>query len=214
MEVIILVVLLLIIIVLLVWGGSGGVTRQQQSLVQANAEIVRQWGLKVGMNDPEVHVDWPQAPGAPPRQAMVLDRANARLAFADMDASDMWSIFEVDPKEILAIDLAIDDETVSRVSRPKQIGAAVVGGLLAGNAGAIIGGLSTGQRSSESVTRIALRFTMDVSDVPVVEFCFWDRRSSNGWTGLGPEQISQIAGAAKRWSILLERFMEQHAGQQ
>jgi hypothetical protein len=192
------------LVVLFIWGMSGGVVRHQAQQIAANEQAIRSHMRDLWGDDLEIHLDWPHNPQAPPQQGLLLDRRRNRLAYLQL-VDNEWKYFELDPKNILAVELVIDNETVSRVSRSHQLGGALAGGLLAGGAGAIIGGLSSGQRSAAIPSWISLQFLVEGG---VTDFCFWNKQSTNNWTGLGPDQLRAVAGSAKRWAILIEEWLK------
>jgi hypothetical protein len=70
-------------------------------------------------------------------------------------------------KDLLACEIFEDGTTVTRSSRSSQLGRAVLGGLTFGGVGAIIGGLSGKKVSSDKISRIDLRLTVNWPDKPI-----------------------------------------------
>lgn len=70
-------------------------------------------------------------------------------------------------KDILESEVIIDGETVIKTSRSSQVGGAILGGMLAGGAGAIIGGLSGKTSSKEKVKKIQLKVIVNDTKNPL-----------------------------------------------
>ena len=86
-------------------------------------------------------------------------------------------------KDILSSEVAVDGATtVTKTSRSSQLGRALVGGLAFGGTGAIIGGLSGRQISSEKIRRIDLRIIVNRTSSPIhnVSFLTGDSETKKG----------------------------------
>lgn len=77
------------------------------------------------------------------------------------------------PRQILASEIEVDGRTVTRYSSGSVAGRGIVGGILAGNAGAVVGGLSSDAAASEQVSRVTLVVLVDDADEPRREVIFF-----------------------------------------
>jgi len=73
----------------------------------------------------------------------------------------------VDYKDVLSVEIFEDGAAVTKTSRSSQVGGVIVGGLALGGVGAIIGGLSAKQTTTESVKSIQLRLIIDDIATPL-----------------------------------------------
>lgn len=86
---------------------------------------------------------------------------NATLIYLDDDAKEMLVLSSENisnPKKIkfsdvLSVELIIDSNTITKKSLTDTIGRSIIGGAIAGNAGAIIGG-TTGKSNSQDVCKL------------------------------------------------------------
>ena len=74
--------------------------------------------------------------------------------------------------DLLSSEIFEDGKTITRSSRTSQLGGALIGGLALGGIGAIIGGLSGGKTSTNRVTKIDLRLTINRTNAPVHDINF------------------------------------------
>lgn len=81
-------------------------------------------------------------------------------------------------KNIIDVSLIIDGETITTSVRGSQFGGALVGGLLAGSAGAVIGGLSGKTTTKEAVSQLYLIITFNNSEDAVQKIAFIDSKDA------------------------------------
>lgn len=81
-------------------------------------------------------------------------------------------------KNILETRIVENGATVTKTSRTSQIGGAALGGLLVGNVGAVIGGLSGKKTSENEVNKLELIIIVNTFNDPVIKIPFFDVRSS------------------------------------
>lgn len=81
-------------------------------------------------------------------------------------------------KNVLETRIVEDGTTVNKTSRSSQIGGAALGGLLAGNVGAVIGGLSGKSTSTEEVNSLELYIIVNSFNDPIIKIPFFNVRSS------------------------------------
>ena len=73
---------------------------------------------------------------------------------------------------LLSAEVVVDGLSITHAHRGRQIGAAMVGGMLAGGIGAVIGGLGAKAKTKEFGSRIALRLTTVGGPSSIVEIQF------------------------------------------
>ncbi|NQV18794.1 MAG: SHOCT domain-containing protein [Armatimonadetes bacterium] len=101
--------------------------------------------------------------------------------------------------DLLSSEIFEDGKTITRTSRTSQLGGALFGGLALGGVGAIIGGLSGRKTSTNQVTKIDLRLTINRTNAPVHDINLMN------FEGTGSELL--YLGAiqkARHWQGLLE----------
>lgn len=81
-------------------------------------------------------------------------------------------------KNVLETRIVENGATVTKTSRTSQIGGAALGGLLAGNVGAMIGGLSGKKTSENEVSNLELIIIVNSFNDPIIKIPFFDVRSS------------------------------------
>lgn len=89
-------------------------------------------------------------------------------------ACDDAIIQRINFDDIVEVKVNSDSSTITSTSRGSQLGGAIVGGVLAGGAGAIIGGLSGKTKSSESMKKLVLEIVVNSISNPVIEIPFYD----------------------------------------
>lgn len=83
--------------------------------------------------------------------------------------------------DIISCEVVEDGETVTRKSN--KIGRAVVGGVLAGGAGAIIGGLSGKEKQNKEIKSISLKIIFKTSEIPYTfKLTFFDAKQATSHT--------------------------------
>lgn len=86
-----------------------------------------------------------------------LDESSQRIVIIDQQSkSHVYGFQDVIESEIIQ-----NEVTVTKTSRSDQIAGTVIGGALAGGAGAIIGGLSSKQQSAKKVQKLVLKIVVD-----------------------------------------------------
>ena len=81
-------------------------------------------------------------------------------------------------RDILSAEIFEDGQTITKTSRTSQLGGVLIGGLALGGVGAIIGGLSGKQVSSQKPSRIDLRITVNRTTSPLHDINFMDTESA------------------------------------
>ena len=97
-----------------------------------------------------------------------IDENNEKVAYISKNGSRVFSY-----DDIIKVELQENGQTVSQKSTTRTIGGAILGGVLAGGAGAIVGGLSGASTQRRKVTSIVVKVTLrDVADPTVNIVCF------------------------------------------
>jgi hypothetical protein len=101
---------------------------------------------------------------------LAIDNENKKLCIIQNGLSvNIYSY-----KSILQTEIIEDGNSVTKTSRGSQIGGALIGGVLAGGVGAIIGGLSGSQKTSQEVKKLQLQIVINDTQIPVKELTFLD----------------------------------------
>lgn len=103
--------------------------------------------------------------------AILLDEKEERVAFL---VNELKDIYLFDYEDITGVEIIKDGETISKTDRSSQLVGAVVGGFLAGNTGALIGGLSGNVKQEEKVHAIDLKVTLDSFSTPSLSIKFYE----------------------------------------
>lgn len=113
---------------------------------------------------------------------LAVDEINKRVCYLENKYSNNYKSMEqvrfeahsYDYKDILASEVIIDGETVTKTSRSSQLGGALIGAALTGGVGAIIGGLSGVKTSQEKVQKVQLKLIVNDIKNPIVLISFLD----------------------------------------
>lgn len=76
----------------------------------------------------------------------------------------------IEYNDLKSVEMIINNTTVFQKSVARTVGGAVIGDMLAGEAGSIIGGLSGGGRSSNTISSIKMRVLIKDVDIPSFTF--------------------------------------------
>lgn len=98
------------------------------------------------------------------KTALIVDEEgnNINVVYSGFDKSKVYSF-----KEILSVEVIEDGNSVISTSRSSQVAGALVGGVLAGGAGMIVGGLSGKKTQANRVNRIDLKIMLMDTEYPV-----------------------------------------------
>lgn len=87
--------------------------------------------------------------------------------------NDMKDLKTFNYSDILQVEVIKDGETISKTNRKSQFGGAIVGGILAGEVGALIGGLSGETNVEEKVNSIDLKILVNDTNKPTYSINFF-----------------------------------------
>lgn len=107
---------------------------------------------------------------------IAVDEGKKRFCFIYGNAMEIdYRSMIVDYKDIIESEIIEDNVQVMKTSRSSQIGGALVGGALAGGVGAIIGGLSGKQTTTNNkVRKLDLKVTIADIKTPVISLNFFN----------------------------------------
>lgn len=92
------------------------------------------------------------------KSAIFLDEEHMEICIVWDDLSK-YKVYE--HNELVQIEIIIDGESITKTNRKNQFKGAVMGGLLAGNVGALIGGLSSETNTEKEIKSIDLKVVVD-----------------------------------------------------
>lgn len=104
--------------------------------------------------------------------------------------------------ELIAVQLFEDGQLVTETVRGTQVKGAVIGGLAFGVPGAIIGGLSAKTRTTNEVTRIELRLTVNDAANPIHDVPLLTTQTTKGSL-----TYNQAMKVAREWAGRMEVIM-------
>lgn len=132
----------------------------------------------------------------------LIQASDGRAWYFNPDSSDGH---ELRSDNLLAAEVLEDGEAVTQAHRGRQIGGAMVGGLVAGSVGALIGGLGAKQKTRNKVSSISLKLTIRNASAPIVELVFF------AWPGgmdVGPLS-NKAYNMASEWCARMEIVMRE-----
>lgn len=104
---------------------------------------------------------------------LAVDEAGRKVCLIKL-VNEEASLDVISFSDILSSEIFEDGVTVTKTSRTSQVGGALIGGLALGGVGAIIGGLSGKTTSSEKISKIDLRLTVNRMSDPIHDINFLD----------------------------------------
>lgn len=107
---------------------------------------------------------------------------------------------ELTSENLVSAEVIEDGDTIAHAHRGRQIGSAMVGGLVAGGVGALIGGLGAKKSNRTKISKISLKLTLRDFYSPIVELVFFS------WPG-GVEAsylTTEARNEASEWCARLE----------
>ncbi|AKO91904.1 hypothetical protein BEH_07190 [Priestia filamentosa] len=106
-------------------------------------------------------------------------------------------------QEILQVEIVEDGNTISQISRTGQLGGALLGTMIAGTAGAIVGGLSASRSKVEKITDMKLRVIVDDTSSPIHEVTFF-HTSKNEAIKKSDATYKQVYRTILEWQKIVE----------
>jgi len=82
--------------------------------------------------------------------------------------------------DIISVEIAEDEDTITKTQRSSQIARAVVGNVLAGGVGAIIGGLSGSKRTTGIVKSVVVKLIVNDIQQPNISMTFLSKETKRG----------------------------------
>lgn len=110
------------------------------------------------------------------KSGLAVDEAGRKVCLIKLvdELTDEISLDVLSFSDILSSEIFEDGVTVTKTSRTSQVGGALIGGLALGGVGAMIGGLSGKTTSSEKISKIDLRLTVNRMSDPIHDINFLD----------------------------------------
>ncbi|MCR6700877.1 MAG: hypothetical protein NVV68_06895 [Dokdonella sp.] len=119
-------------------------------------------------------------------------------------ASEAIEARSVPYTSLVAVEVFEDGDTITSSARGRTVGGALIGGMLFGGAGAVVGGLSGKKRSTETVSTIELRVTINDIRSPTFDVRFLSSEVKRSGAA-----YSSASKAARDWqgrlAVLLKR---------
>ncbi|MBU5441729.1 SHOCT domain-containing protein [Paenibacillus sp. MSJ-34] len=134
---------------------------------------------------------------------LVLDEQTNRLCII---YSQFNEIKILKYRDILAVEVIEDNESVNKTSRSSQIGGALIGSVVAGGVGAIIGGLSGKSISSTKIKKLDLKIVVNDISQPVYILNFMNCISET--TG---EELSGVSKDDPKYKDALKNVTHWHS---
>lgn len=103
----------------------------------------------------------------------------------------------IDVKDVLSVELSLNDNSVYQAGSIASLAAAAVGGLTFGGSGAVVGSLTAGRMSAGEISELAINLRMDSVDWPLTKIRFIS----------GPIKSSFVQPElelAEKWTNLIE----------
>lgn len=164
MEIILALLVVFVVIGLIVQAGK---PTKQQVKTQSNIDQMRplrmKWLLDEGVNGPILSQ-------ASDGHMLGQGSKGQTYLFRPSHTSGML----LDHTSVIDVDVVEDGITVTPAGRGRQIGSAIVGGAVAGGAGAVIGGLGTSKTSREQVNKVLVRLSLNHARWSLIEIPFLD----------------------------------------
>lgn len=91
----------------------------------------------------------------------VFNRNNKSIVLIHLYDEGEYHKTTFDINELIGVEIEENGKVVSRVSNKSMIARASVGGILAGGVGAVIGGITAKQKSTQEADEIKLKFIVD-----------------------------------------------------
>lgn len=134
-----------------------------------------------------------------PHKRIESDNASYILLFDDINKKMAYArsyyLAVVNYHEILDVEIITDHEIISSKSTSKAVGRAVVGGLLLGGVGAIVGGVTGGNKNREFVTNVFVVIKTSNTDKAIFKIEVFNAQTMCG--------NSRIKKGSLSWNVYL-----------
>ncbi len=97
-----------------------------------------------------------------------FDELNGKIAYISHEGIKVFSF-----KELISVELLENGVVKYKKSIAGTVGGAVVGGMLAGQAGMVVGGLSSATKQEKEINTIIVKLLLDSLTNPTVEIKCW-----------------------------------------
>ena len=137
------------------------------------------------------------------KSGIAIDHTKRYICILSRD-SDYKPFYKLVPfKDILVTEIYEDGQTITQTSRMSQAGGAMIGALMLGGIGAIIGGLSGKQTSSNEISEIDLRLTINDVENPIYDINFLDTSTTRS-----SELYKNTMKEVRTWYATLHSLIE------
>jgi hypothetical protein len=150
-----------------------------------------------------------QVMGCDGKSGIAVDETRKRVCVTAHDGRANVSARVFSYSDIISSEIFENGTSITKTSRTSQVGGAVVGGLVLGGVGAMIGGLSGKQKTTDQINRIDLRLTVNDTHAPVHDVAFLNIPVSR--TGFLYESASKAARGWHGYLDVLVRRTESEA---
>lgn len=137
-------------------------------------------------------------------KAIVIDEVNTKVNLFST-SNNSCRIYNFD--DVIQSEVIIDNSTVTKTNRSKQVVGSVVGGAIAGVPGMIIGGLSGEQITTEKIKSIELKLTLNDLDNPIFKINF--SPISNKSFSKDSPQVRNAITSIDRWHGIFNVILKQ-----
>jgi hypothetical protein len=148
------------------------------------------------------------------KQKIAVNESSQKIRLYTLNSHTI-SHEEFDFNDLYAVDVDINGNTISSISRGEQIGGAVAGGLIAGGVGAIIGGTTAKRIESSRIKDATLKLKFNDIQRPIRYFSFMPKQDQRGYKVEGYDIQGDIGSALIRkvdeWESILQTVINKYA---
>lgn len=107
-----------------------------------------------------------------------------------------------DAADVMSVEVYEDGRSIAQASRGRQVGAALVGNMIAGGPGAVIGGLGARVRSRDEIHDLTLRLALNDNEFPI-----FDLSLNKAPVLKGSVLHAKLSTTVRSWASLVEAMM-------
>lgn len=107
-----------------------------------------------------------------------------------------------DVADVMSVEVYEDGRSIAQAGRGRQVGAALVGNMIAGGPGAVIGGLGARVRSRDEIHDLTLRLTLNDNEFPI-----FDLRLNKAPVLKGSDLHVKLSTTVRGWASFIEAMM-------
>ena len=91
--------------------------------------------------------------------------------------------------QVMDVEYIVNEETIASKSTLRTVGGAIIGGVIAGGAGAIIGGLSGKTKTENLISKISVKVSIRDIEIPALNITYFDCRTLVDRKPVAPDSI-------------------------